>query len=144
MTDYVTYAPDGTLTGGYLQAVQAAHAANHIAVTPEQRANWTAYRANAARTGIELVPATSAALVVPQVVPMLNAKLAMIEAGWMTAVTAYLVAIPGKDGELARTFFEEALTMRRDHPLVLGISSAIGKTEAQVDALFIVAGAMEV
>lgn len=142
--NYVTYAPDGTLTGSYCQALHADHAPAHIEVTEAQRLDWTIYRANAARTGLEVAPPVTPPVVVPEVVPMLNAKLAMIEADWMGDVTAYLDAIPGKDGELARTFFAEALTMRRDHPLVLGIPSAIGKTEAEVDALFIVAGAMAV
>lgn len=142
--EYVTYAPDGKLTGSYSQALHPAHAGNHIVVTPEQRLNWTALRANAGRNGVEPAPAPVPAPVVPEAVPMLNAKLAMTEAGWMADVEAHMAAIPGVEGKKARVFFAEALTMRRDHPLVTGISAALGKTQAQVDALFIAAAALEV
>jgi len=81
---------------------------------------------------------------VPQSVPMLNAHLILIGSGWMPAVRAYLDALPGAEGEQARVYFDKALTMRRDHPLVLGIPAAIGKTEAEVDALFLAAGALDV
>lgn len=81
---------------------------------------------------------------VPQRVPMLNAQLVMIDAGWMAPVRTYLNAIPGTDGEKARAYFDKAQTMERDHPLVLGIPAALGKAEAEVDALFIAAGALNV
>jgi hypothetical protein len=54
--EYVTYSPDGKLTGGYSQALHPDHVAAHIEVTMAQRQNWTAYQANAARDGLELAP----------------------------------------------------------------------------------------
>lgn len=91
----------------------------------------------------KLVPAPEPGPVVPVSIPMLNARLTMIGAGWMTQVKAYLASLPGVEGEQAREYFEFAQTMRRDHPLVLGIPAALGKTEAEVDALFIAAGALD-
>lgn len=82
--------------------------------------------------------------VVPQVVPMLNARLAMIEAGWMADVKAYLASLTGIEGEQAREFFEFALTMRRDHALVEGFRVATRKTHEEVDKLFLAAGALNV
>lgn len=58
MMEYVTYDGSGALTGAYSQALVAAHANNHIEVTAAERDNWTAYRANSARSGIELKPAS--------------------------------------------------------------------------------------
>lgn len=84
----------------------------------------------------------AAAQIVPQSVPMLNAHLVLIGAGRMPAVRAYLDAIPGAEGEQARVYFDKALTMRRDHPLVLGIPPEI-MTEAEKDALFTAAGALD-
>ena len=81
---------------------------------------------------------------VPQVVPMLNAHLVLIASGWMPLVRAYLDALEGIDGEQARVYFDKALTMRRDHPLVLGIPAGISKTEEEVDELFVAAGEMNV
>lgn len=143
--EYVTYAADGTLTGGYSQPLHPAHAASHIPVTAVQRANWTAYRANAARTGLEAAPAAIVTPAVPQEVPMLNAHLAMIAAGWMAPVRTYIASIadPLRRAR-AEAFLDRAATMRRDHELVKLVPAAIGKTEAEVDALFAVAAALEV
>lgn len=83
-------------------------------------------------------------VVVPQRVPMLNAHLVLIEVGWMPALRAYLGAMPGTAGELARAYFDQALTMARDHPFVLSIPAALGKTEVEVDQLFVMAEALDV
>lgn len=54
---YVTYDESGTLTGFYQQDLNAAHAADHIELQALPAKNWTCYRANAARDGIEeIVP----------------------------------------------------------------------------------------
>ena len=79
---------------------------------------------------------------VPDAVPMLNAHLALISAGWMPGVREYLDALPGAEGLLARTYFEKAQTVRRDHQLVQAIPAALGKTSAEVDALFVAAAAL--
>lgn len=86
--------------------------------------------------------AAAATPVVPASIPMLNAHLVLIDAGWMPAIRDYINSIPANEGESARAYFDKALTMRRNHPLVKGIPAAIGKTEAEVDALFIAAAAM--
>ncbi|MES2349974.1 MAG: hypothetical protein V4641_20610 [Pseudomonadota bacterium] len=79
---------------------------------------------------------------VPQRIPMLNAHLVLIDAGWFDDVLAYLASIPGPDGQKARAYFDKALTMERNNPLVLGIPAALGKTDAEVDALFTAADAL--
>lgn len=56
---YVTYDEDGNLTGYYIQELQAPHADHYIELVgyPENfHMQWTFYRANADRTGIELIP----------------------------------------------------------------------------------------
>lgn len=83
-------------------------------------------------------------IVVPDQVPMLNAHLVLIEAGWIDGINAYIEAMPELDRSYARAYLNLALTMRRDHPLVLGIPAALGKTEAEVDALFIQAAALPI
>jgi hypothetical protein len=82
--------------------------------------------------------------IVPSRIPMLNAHLALIDADWMGQVITYINSIPGADGAKARAYLGQALTMERNHPLVLSITAAIGKTEDDVDQLFIQAGAMNV
>lgn len=86
----------------------------------------------------------AAAPTIPQRVPMLNAHLVLIECGWMPEIRAYLNAIPGAAGEKARTYFDKAQTMARDHDLVLAIPAALGKTEAEVDALFVAAATLNI
>lgn len=54
--NYVTYDEAGNLTGAYIQDVLPQHQPTHIEVSPEIYDNWTAYRANAARNGVELAP----------------------------------------------------------------------------------------
>lgn len=56
MINYVTYQPDGTLDGGYLQELQPEHANRYILCNDEVRQSWPLYRANAARDGVELIP----------------------------------------------------------------------------------------
>lgn len=81
---------------------------------------------------------------VPARVPMLNAQLVLIEMDWWEPLQAYIGAMPAKQQLLARTYLAQALTMARDHELVLAIPAALGKTEAEVDQLFIMAGALDV
>lgn len=78
---------------------------------------------------------------VPDSVPMLDARLTLIASGKMAAVRAHLNALTGVEGEQAREYFEFALTMKRHHPLVVGIPASV-MTEAEKDALFIQAGAL--
>lgn len=53
---YVTYDASGNLTGCYLQELQPEHADCYITFPEELVMEWTNYRANAARDGIELIP----------------------------------------------------------------------------------------
>lgn len=99
--------------------------------TPEEQADIDARRAAA------LIPQ------VPQSIPMLNAHLVLIAAGWMAPIRIYLDGLTGPEGEAARAYLNLAQTMRRDHELVLSIPALLGKTEAEVDALFIQAATLD-
>ncbi|MDQ1921295.1 hypothetical protein [Massilia pseudoviolaceinigra] len=79
---------------------------------------------------------------VPPSVPMLNARLALIAAGHMTAVKAYVDTMPGIDGEQARAYLEYAQNVRRDHWLVEGIRQVLELAHADIDALFLTAAAI--
>ena len=91
----------------------------------------------------EIDIAAAAVPVVPVSVPMLNARLALIEAGHMTAVKAFVDTMPGIDGEQARAYLEYAQNVRRDHPLVEGIRQVLGLTPAAIDTLFITAATID-
>lgn len=91
----------------------------------------------------ELDIAAAAVPVVPESVPMLNARLALIAAGHMVKVKAYVDGTPGTDGELARTYLEYAQNVRRDHWLVEGIRQVLDLTPADIDQLFITAATID-
>lgn len=80
---------------------------------------------------------------VPKSVPMLNARLALIAAGHMAAIKAYVDGMPGVEGEQARAYLEYAQNVRRDHQLVEGIRQMLGLTPADIDTLFITAATID-
>jgi hypothetical protein len=143
--NYVTYDPaTGALTGGYLQDLQPAHAAHHIEVSADQRLNWPAYQANAARSGVEAAdPAPPPAPIVPESVAMWQAREILIDEGMMTPIMAFINGMADPVAkEKALSKLEYSNTVRRDDPLVLYVIPALGKTEAQIDAMFIRAAAL--
>lgn len=84
-----------------------------------------------------------AAPTVPVSVPMLNARLALIAAGLSSAVDAHIAAMPGVAGEEARAYWNFALNVRRDHPLVIALGAVLDKTPAELDRLFVDAAALD-
>ena len=80
---------------------------------------------------------------VPASVPMLNARLALIAAGLSSTVDEYIAALPDVAGEEARAYWNFALNVRRDHPLVVALGAVLNKTPAELDQLFIDAAALD-
>lgn len=91
----------------------------------------------------ELDIAAAAVPRVPESVPMLNARLALIAAGHMGAVKTFVDAMPGTDGEQARAYLEYAQNVRRDHWLVEGIRQVLGLAPTDIDTLFITAATID-
>ena len=81
-------------------------------------------------------------VVIPTVVTMRQARLAMLDAGILTSVSDALSAMTGPAGEAARIEWEYAAELKRDHPLVASLSAALGLTSAQLDGLFTVAAGL--
>jgi hypothetical protein len=79
--------------------------------------------------------------VVPETVTMVKARGALILQGLKANVDAALSEenYPGMEGDLARNAWEKGTTVSRHDPLVLSLKPAIGLTDAQLDALFILA-----
>lgn len=61
-----------------------------------------------------------------------QARLALLNAGLLEAVDAYVATLP----KAAQVEWEYANEIRRDHALLTQAASALGLTEAQIDALF--------
>lgn len=87
--------------------------------------------------------AAAAVPIVPLEVPMLNARLVLIEDEHMAPVEAYADAMAGIEGEKARAFLKHAQSVRRDHYLVEVMRVLRELTHAQVDSLFIRAAAID-
>ena len=76
---------------------------------------------------------------VPQSVTMRQARLALLGAGLLPAVTAAVDAMPEPDKTAAQITWEFAATVDRGFGMVPALAAAMGMTEAQIDDLFIAA-----
>jgi len=80
----------------------------------------------------------------PVVVTMTSLRLALIDAGLYQTVTSAINGIADATEKLkAQTWWATAQTVRRVHPLVAGIAALAGQTDAQVDAIFAAAQALD-
>lgn len=80
--------------------------------------------------------------VVPQAVPMRSARRVLYTEGLLATVEGIIAGMTGEAGDLARIDWATALMVRRDDPVVVTLIPALGKTEAEIDAMFIVAAAL--
>ena len=81
----------------------------------------------------EYVPAVVA---VPEVVTMRQARLALLGAGLLAQVNTAVANMPGAEGDAARIEWEYAQEVRRDSPLVAGLSEILGLTDETLDNLY--------
>lgn len=87
--------------------------------------------------GIEDMPAP-AAEPVPQQVAMWQARAILIEDDMLDDVNAALAAIPDeKARKFAQAKFEYSSTVRRDDPLVTETIPTLGRSEGEIDEMFI-------
>jgi hypothetical protein len=93
--------------------------------------------------GNEPLPADPVPVVVPQTVSMAQARLALIGAGLFSTIDAGLKALPEPQRTTALTAWEYAPTVSRNGALVTTLAGQFGLTEAQLDALFTAAAAIE-
>ena len=80
----------------------------------------------------------------PVVVSMTALRLTLIDAGLYQTITSAINGIEDATEKLkAQTWWATAQTVRRVHPLVAGIAALAGRTDAQVDAIFAAAQALD-
>lgn len=79
---------------------------------------------------------------VPEVVTMRQARLALLGAGLLAQVNTAVANMPGAEGDAARIEWEYAQEVRRDSPLVAGLSAALGLTDETLDNLYKVAAGL--
>lgn len=78
------------------------------------------------------------------VVSMVALRLTLIEADLEPQILAAIAGIPdAKQKAAATAWWQTAQTVRRMHPLVIQLATAIGKTDAEIDAIFASAKQLE-
>lgn len=80
--------------------------------------------------------------VVPSSVSMRQARLALLQAGKLSAVDAAIAALPSPEKEQAQIEWEYATEVKRDSALVAQLAPALGLESAALDALFITAATL--
>jgi hypothetical protein len=89
------------------------------------------------------LPADPEPVVVPQTVTMAQARIALQQAGLFAVVESVLNNLPEPKRAIALTAWEYAPNVSRNGALVTTLASVVGLTEAQLDALFTTAAAIE-
>lgn len=72
-------------------------------------------------------------------VSMAQARLALLQKGYLQHVNDYFNGMVGVEGEAARIDWEFRVTVRRDHRLVALMQAELLLTDAEVDELFTLA-----
>lgn len=80
--------------------------------------------------------------VVPQVVTMRQARLALLGAGLLDTVTTQIAALPSPQKEAATIEWEYSQEVHRSKELVCVLAPMLGLTDAQIDQLFITAATL--
>lgn len=139
--DGLRRAPLQTLLAPSWGAVdRAAFGLYRVDVTAPEGMQWT--RGFTAVSGMPVAQFEPIPVVVPKSVTMRQARLALLGANLLSAVNTAVVAMPGTSGEAARIEWEFSGEVQRNQPLVVALGLALGLSAAQLDALFIAAGAL--
>jgi hypothetical protein len=75
-------------------------------------------------------------------VTMRQARLALLQAGQLAAVSAAIAGMPSPQKEAAQIEWEYSNSLSRSNPLVLALGPALGMSAAQLDELFVLASAL--
>ncbi len=88
------------------------------------------------KQGGQFVAPPTAEAVVPQIVTRAQFKLALLDLGLLDDVDALVAA---SNDRALQINWAERLEFERNHPLVIATAAALGKTDAEIDALFVLA-----
>lgn len=80
--------------------------------------------------------------IIPNTVTMRQARLALLQSGYLEQVNTIIASMSGIEGETARIEWEYAQEVSRDSSLVSNIALAIPLTDSQIDDLFILANSL--
>jgi hypothetical protein len=77
---------------------------------------------------------------VPQVVSMRQARLALLQAGLLSAIGPAIATLPSPQKEAAEIEWEYSQEVQRTKPLVVSLGAMLGLNSEQLDDLFRIAG----
>jgi hypothetical protein len=80
--------------------------------------------------------------IVPTVVTMRQARLALLSQGLLSNVDAAIAALPEPDKSAAAIEWEYSQTVERNRPFVSLLGAALGLNDAQLDSLFTLAATL--
>lgn len=80
--------------------------------------------------------------IAPRSVTMRQARLALLQAGQLAAVSATIAAMPGAEGDAARITWDYSTAVERSNPLTSQIGVLLGMSESQMDDLFTLAASL--
>ena len=80
--------------------------------------------------------------VIPSVVTMRQARMALLQAGKLAKVEAAIQALPSPQKEAALIEWDYSSEVHRNNPFVQMLASAINLSVAEMDALFVTASAL--
>ena len=135
---YVTFDENGNLTGAFTQDLRTEHASSFVAVADDEYRNWTKYKANQARDGLEIAPVPVPEIQIPQIVSRAQFILALLQIDLLDEVEAAIAAAD----RATQINYEERLEFERSFPLIATMAAVLGKTDAEVDALFVLAATL--
>lgn len=139
---YVTYDDTGKLTGCYLQDLLPEHENCHIEISEDQAIGWPSFQANAERIGLEPAPPAPPVIVIPTVVSMRQARLALLAAGKLSLVQPAIDAMSEPQKSQANIEWNYATTVERSNSFTLDMAAALGLDSVALDSLFIAAAAL--
>lgn len=76
---------------------------------------------------------------VPQTVAMSSFQLALLEIGELDNVQPVIDLLPMPDKRKAQILWDKANTVERNNPFIVSMGAAMGKTEQEIDDLFVLA-----
>lgn len=80
--------------------------------------------------------------VIPQIVTMRQARLALLNAGLLQTINDAIIAMPGVEGDAARIEWEFSSQVHRNKALVQSLAPVLGMTDSQLDQLFTTAATL--
>lgn len=142
---YATFDENGVLTGRYDSTIHsiipagATELANELFFQTINETDGIWKLVNGVVTKTAFPPPVP---VIPSQVKMVQARLALLQRGYLTQSQAIIDAMTGDEGIAARIQWEFSEYVERSHPLVQAIKALLPLTEAELDDLFTLADSL--